>query len=283
MVQEQMDAKESLGEILRSFIHPLVIKALSLRRNFKLEVIGEIPKKQQFIFIANHYCIDDIPTVGEVIGSHVYALVSDEARGTLNGLALDLNGVVWTNRLDKAERKRSKDALVRHLKLGHSILMYPEATWNLSPNLPMLPMNYGCISISLETGVPILPIFLQFNDDVCRVEISKPFYPSEDKIASIGELRDIMATSAWKFWEKDACLARTGLDMNLWEDNIAKRYAKYDRARKDPAGVRKFEAQFIYRPKGQASYEEAFAHLNSLSPCKENAFLFRKRQNGGKA
>lgn len=283
MVQEQVDAKESLGEILRSFIHPLVIKALSLRRNFKLEVIGEIPKKQQFIFIANHYCIDDIPTVGEVIGSHVYALVSDEDRGTLNGLALDLNGVVWTNRLDKAERKRSKDALVRHLKLGHSILMYPEATWNLSPNLPMLPMNYGCISISLETGVPILPIFLQFNDDVCRVEISKPFYPSEDKIVSIGELRDIMATSAWKFWEKDACLARTGLDMNLWEDNIAKRYAKYDRARKDPAGVRKFEAQFIYRPKGQASYEEAFAHLNSLSPCKENAFLFRKRQNGGKA
>lgn len=283
MVQEQMDAKESLGETLRSFIHPLVIKALSLRRNFKLEVIGGIPKKQQFIFIANHYCIDDIPTVGEVIGSHVYALVSDEDRGTLNGLALDLNGVVWTNRLDKAERKRSKDALVRHLKLGHSILMYPEATWNLSPNLPMLPMNYGCISISLETGVPILPIFLQFNDDVCRVEISKPFYPSEDKIVSIGELRDIMATSAWKFWEKDACLARKGLDMNLWEDNIAKRYAKYDRARKDPAGVRKFEAQFIYRPKGQASYEEAFAHLNSLSPCKENAFLFRKRQNGGKA
>lgn len=275
MVQEQMDAKESLGEILRSFIHPLVIKALSLRRNFKLEVIGEIPKKQQFIFIANHYCIDDIPTVGEVIGSHVYALVSDEDRGTLNGLALDLNGVVWTNRLDKAERKRSKDALVRHLKLGHSILMYPEATWNLSPNLPMLPMNYGCISISLETGVPILPIFLQFNDDVCRVEISKPFYPSEDKIVSIGELRDIMATSAWKFWEKDACLARTGLDMNLWEDNIAKRYAKYDRARKDPAGVRKFEAQFIYRSKGQASYEEAFSHLGDLVPCRENAFLFR--------
>lgn len=67
MVQEQMDAKESLGEILRSFIHPLVIKVLSLRRNFKLEVIGEIPKNQQFIFIANHYCIDDIPTVGKLL------------------------------------------------------------------------------------------------------------------------------------------------------------------------------------------------------------------------
>ena len=59
------------------------------------------------------------------------------------------------------------------------------------------------------------------------------------------------------------------------------RYAKYDRARKDPAGVRKFEAQFIYRPKGQASYEEVFAHLNNLIPCRENAFLFQRAEPMG--
>lgn len=188
-----------------------------------------------------------------------------------------MNGVVWINRLDKAERKRSKEALVSHLKLGHSSLMYPEATWNLSPNFPMLPMNYGCISISLETGIPILPIFLHFTDDVCRVEINKPFYPSEDKVASIGKLRDTMAISAWKFIEKETAFCRAELDADYWEDNIAKRYAKYNRARKNPAGVRKFEAQFIYHPKGQTTYEEAFAHLNHLIPCKENAFLFRER------
>lgn len=272
-----MEEKERLGEKLRRFIHPLVIKVLSARRTFRLEVTGDIPKGQQFIYIANHWCIDDIPTAGEVIGNHVYALVSDEDRGTLSGLALDLNGVVWTNRLDKAERKRSKDALVRHLKLGHSIIMYPEATWNLSPNLPMLPMNYGCVSIAMETGIPILPIYLHFTDDICRVEINKPFYPSGDKAESIGILRDIMATSAWKFYEKDPHVFRSSLDMSYWEDNIAKRYAKYDRARKDPVGVREFEAQFIYRPKGQTTQEEAFAHLNALIPSKENAFLFRNR------
>ena len=270
-----MDNREHYGEKLRRFIHPLVIKVLSMRRSFKLEMTGTIPKGQQFIFVANDYCIDDIPTVGEVIGDHVYALVSDEDRSTLNGLALDLNGVVWTNRLDKAERKRSKDALLRHLKLGHNINMYPEATWNLSPNLPMLPMNYGCVTISLESGVPILPIYLHFTDDVCHVEINAPFYPTQDKVESIGKLRDIMATSAWKFCERDERLNRDGLDPNYWEENIAKRYAKYDRARKDPVGVREFEAQFIYRPKGQVTEGEAFAHLNNLIPCKENAFLFK--------
>ena len=48
---------------------------------------------------------------------------------------------------------------------------------------PMLPMNYGCITISLETGVPILPIYLHFAEDVCRLEINEPFQPGKDKTA----------------------------------------------------------------------------------------------------
>lgn len=47
--------KECFGEKLRRFIHPLVIKDLSVRRKFRLEVSGSIPENQQFIFVANHY------------------------------------------------------------------------------------------------------------------------------------------------------------------------------------------------------------------------------------
>ena len=64
--------------------------------------------------------------------------------------------------------------------------------------------------------------------------------------------------------------------------NIQKRYDKYARAKKDPDGVRRYEAQFIYRPKNQTASEEAFDHLNKLIPCMENAFLFRERINVGK-
>lgn len=271
-----MKNRESLSEKIKHLIHPLIIKMLSAKRQFKLEIVGDIPKGKQFIFIANHYCIDDIPTVAEVIKKHVYVLVSDEDRHTLNGLALNTNGVVWVNRLNKDERKKSKDALLRHLKLGHNILMYPEATWNLSPNLLMLPMNYGCISLSLETGVPIVPIYLYFSENVCRVEINAPFYPTGDKILSIEKLRDIMATSAWKFYEEQHA-HRSDLDTAYWENNIAKRYAKYDRAKKDPVGVQLYESQFIYRPKLLATYKEVFTHLNMINPTMQNAFLFNKR------
>lgn len=203
--QNRKNDKELMAEKFQKIIHPLVQRVISVKRNFKLEISGSIPPKQPLLFVANHYGIDDIPTVGEVIGIHTYPLVSDEDKGTLNGLALDINGVVWTNRLNKEARRRSKEELVRHLRLGHSVLMYPEATWNLSPNLPMLPMNYGCITIALETNTPIVPIYLHFTKDMCRVKINEPFYPNTDKIAAIQEVRDIMASSAWDFWDRNLC------------------------------------------------------------------------------
>lgn len=36
--------KERTGEKLRRFIHPLVLKAISATRNFRLEVSGTIPE-----------------------------------------------------------------------------------------------------------------------------------------------------------------------------------------------------------------------------------------------
>lgn len=33
----------------------------------------------------------------------------------------------------------------------------------------------------------------------------------------------------------------------------------------------------IYKPKGSTPYNEAFAHLNTITPTMQNAFLFNKR------
>lgn len=141
----------------------------------------------------------------------------------------------------------------------------------------MSPMNYGCITIALETNTPIVPIYLHFTKDMCRVKINKPFYPDTDKIAAIQELRDIMASSAWDFWEQEPMLSRTDLDKNLWENNIWNRYQKYNRSKKDLEGFRRYETNFIFHPKGQVEPNEAFEHLNAICPTIQNAFLFNKR------
>ena len=269
--------QESYGEIIRKIIHPIIVNSFKLIRRHKLNVVGTVPKKGPYIYVINHYCIQDIPIAGEVIHEHVYLLVSSISKGSIDGLEAFLNGVVWTNRLDKEDRKRAHDELVRHLKLGHNILMCPEATWNLSPNLPVLPMNYGCVSISQETNVPIVPIYLYFTKDRCDVEVNDPYIPCHDKIEAIAEIRDIMATSAWKFMESHGVMSRDCFPDNYWENDIAERYSKYSRARKDPAGVREYEKQFIFRPKGYATPEEVFGHIKILEPNSNNAFLFRER------
>lgn len=79
-----------------------------------LEVTETISEGRPFLFVANHHCIN--AKVDEVTGRYVYALVSDEDRGTLSGL------------------------------------VYLEAIWILSVSLPMLLMNYGCITVSQESG-----------------------------------------------------------------------------------------------------------------------------------
>ena len=142
------------------FLHPVMLKALASQVKFDLTVDGQIPDNQQCIFIANHYGYHDAPTAARIIKKHVYVLVSVIDRKTLGGVAFNLNGVVWINRLDKADRLRAKNELIDHLRAGHDILMYPEATWNLTPALPMLPMNWGVIKLSKESGVPICPIYV---------------------------------------------------------------------------------------------------------------------------
>lgn len=209
------------NKVLR-FIHPAIVKILSAGRKFDLIVEGSVPT-QQCIFVANHYCIHDIPIAGEVIGKHIYVLVSDEDKYTFSGLALSLNGVIWVNRRDKNSRNRARNSVIEHLKAGHNILMYPEATWNLTANLPMLPMNWGVIGISKETNVPIVPVYLLFLDKECQVKIGELYYPTCDPIKAITELRDIMASMCFDLMEKQPLFKRKEIPSDYLAMSIKKR------------------------------------------------------------
>lgn len=250
-------------------IHPFLLKIMTSKTTGDLVVDGELPKDEKFLIVANHLCIEDIPTLGQAVQDHIFVLVSDEDKKTLDGLALSLNGVQWVTRLDKESRKMASQNAVNILKSGEIFAMYPEATWNLSPNLLMLPMNYGCIKIALESNVPIVPVVTFFSSGNRYTIIGEKYYPVIDLEYSISELRDIMATMIYTsmekyykdnrsnpniqceiidgeeyFYEK-----REDIDEGYWEQYVSEKYDKYARARKDKSGVREFESQFIFTPK----------------------------------
>ena len=276
-------------EKFKEILHPVLIKAMGAKTTGELEVEGEFPTDDNYLIVANHACIEDIPTLGQAVQKHFYLLVSDEDKNTIDGLALDLNGVIWIHRTDNISRKEAYGQIVELLKKGKTFAMYPEATWNLSPNQLMMPMNYGCIKIALESGKKIVPVVTFFNKDKRYTKIGTQYAPTEDLIASIDELRDQMATMMYELIQKKyerefgknpnvKCCEidgkkyyhekREAMHSHMWDKNIFDRYNAYGRARKDMTGVREFESQFIFTPKDEA--HQFFQEYNSVVLFDEN-------------
>lgn len=251
---------------IKELIHPLLMKVLTSKVTGELKVEGSLPEEGNYLIVANHMCIEDIPTLAQALNKHFYLLVSDEDKGTIDGLGLELNGVIWVHRTDKESRQNASKDIVEVLKNGKNFAMYPEATWNLSPNLLILPMNYGCIRIALEANVPIVPVVSSFDSDSRHTIIGEKFYPSNDLTTSISDLRDVMATMVFNeieqryknnkgnsnvysniidgvehYYEK-----REDIDRDYWEEYFNNLYNSYGRAKNDKSGVREFESSFIF-------------------------------------
>lgn len=168
---------------LKNAIHPLLLKVLTFKTTGELRVDGKFPDSGNYLIVANHCCIEDIPTLGEAVQKHFFLLVSDEDKPTIDGIFLSMNGVEWVHRMSKDSRRHAAAHAVEILKNGHNFAMYPESTWNLSPTALVMPMNYGCIKIALEAGVPIIPVVSSFFDTYRHTIIGEKFYPTEDSAA----------------------------------------------------------------------------------------------------
>lgn len=253
-------------EKIKGIIHPALIKSMAAKTTGELVVDGEAPSFGNYLIVANHVCIEDIPTLGQALKDrHFYLLVSDEDRYTIDGLGLELNGVEWVKRVDKDSRKKAYANIVEALKRGKDFAMYPESTWNLSPNQLLLPMNYGCIRMALDAGVKILPVVTFFEGNKRYTKIGEPFEPTADLASSINDLRDTMGTmllsqieKSYKEQSNDFAISdsnyypyekRVEIKPGYWDKYIYDKYASYKRAKKDMAGVRNFESQFIFTPK----------------------------------
>ncbi len=291
---------EKSGIKLREYIHPQLLKVISSKTTGKLTVEGTLPQDETCLIVANHLCIEDIPTLAEAVQTHFYILVSDEDKNTVDGLGLSLNGVKWVDRTDKESRQSIPGKIVIVLNYDKDFAMYPEATWNLSPNFLMLPMNYGCIRIALEANVPIIPVVSFFDGKERQSIIGDKFYPTNNLEESISLLRNNMAELVYKeienYYEKNKKQSniyhttvdgkdyfyekREDIDPYYWENYVSSLYDKYKRAKKDKEGVRNFESQFIFTPKtDDYSFFQVF---NSVVRYDENGKILIKRVTSDK-
>ena len=127
--------------------HPLlmhIMKSQREQRNQKLNIMNDHPvyTGKNAIYVVNHSCRYDFPIAGEVIGAHICVLAGKQRFYLLDYLAVWLNGVVWVDRESRESKKLAFQKVLSCLKKGLSMCLFPEATWNLTPSKPMLPMYW---------------------------------------------------------------------------------------------------------------------------------------------
>jgi 1-acyl-sn-glycerol-3-phosphate acyltransferase len=122
-----------------------------------------LPLPQQYILISNHYTgLDVVWLPGKF---YVKPLSKDALRKwPLIGGIIKKAGVLFVNRESKRSRGAAMGNMLKALEAGNNLLLFPEGGCF---GRFLHPFKDGAFSLSLLSGVPILPIYLHYeNEDV---------------------------------------------------------------------------------------------------------------------
>ena len=116
------------------------------------------------IFAFTHQGILDNFVWLPVTDKHCFILHGAEVNKLL--LLCQLNtGLVLVKKGDLQNNLNAKLDTIRLLLEGHSIVWFPEGTWNLSPNKLHLPMRYGFLDAARKAGRPVVPAVIEYTYD----------------------------------------------------------------------------------------------------------------------
>ncbi|MCM1540213.1 MAG: 1-acyl-sn-glycerol-3-phosphate acyltransferase [Blautia sp.] len=210
--------------------HPVLLTLMKKQRQYKLHIMNKLPALERNILIAaNHSCKHDFPIVSEVIGRQAYVLVGKQRLEVIDRLCFFFNGAIYVNRRQKRSKKEAGRKVLKCLKRGRNVCIFPEGTWNLESSRPMLPLYWGIIDLARESGCPILPIVLEYRGKDCYIKFGQLMYinAEDDKEEKIEELRDVMATLKWEIWEMFLSVPRDTVVSDEWEREVIRRVAEY--------------------------------------------------------
>ncbi len=281
------DEQSFLGKLslkTRKRLHKLVLLVFIIKNwlsGFSCKVIKDEREKtdRPIIFALTHVGKFDIEVSAVGIKDHFYLLSGDyeHLQGLVDGAFLLLNGVLYFNEKVKWDRAEVVDRMINHLKQGGNLMYFPEGTWNLKPELPMLPCYWGIVDIAQKSNAIVVPVAVEQYGKRFKINIGKNFdmqnfgSDNSEKSRAITSLRNVLATLKWEIWETESPLSRKDLSVDEWDKYINARFAEW------PYFSLDYIDGMIYKPKNITTNEVAFIHLKEITPKMQNAFLFNKR------
>lgn len=256
----------------RKRLHRLVLLVYIIKNHlggFSYEIINDNREKtnRPIIFAITHVGKFDIEVISEAIKDHYYLLSGDyeHIQGIIDAPFLQLNGVIYFNERIKTDRADASRRMIKHLKSGGNLMYFPEGTWNISPNLPVLPCYWGIVQIAQAANAIVIPIAAEQYGKHFKINIGKNFdmqsfgFETEEKTKAINALRDVLATLKWEIWETEERLSRNQIKGDEWEIYKAERFKEW------PYFNDEYIDGLIFKPKKVIEGQKAFEDIKRIS------------------
>ncbi len=131
----------------------------------KVKIIGEenIPKDTQVLFVGNHRSYFDILVYHEAIKQPAGFIAKTEMKKLpLLPLYMKDIGCLFIDRNDIRQGMKTINQGAEYMKLGHSMVLFPEGTRNQTNEL--LPFKEGGYKMAEKSKSPIVPVAISGSD-----------------------------------------------------------------------------------------------------------------------
>lgn len=133
------------------------IFSLLTRIRYQAQGIEHLYKHKAYIYVSNHTSFLDVPALPLFIPGQFRPLGKKELEKFPVLGAIVKTVCVMVDRSSTESRKKSVEQLIRLIKKGISIFIFPEGTMNRTDRI-LKPFYDGAFRIAVETKAPILPM-----------------------------------------------------------------------------------------------------------------------------
>lgn len=128
--------------------------------------------------------------------------------------------------------------------------------------------------MALETHVKIVLVAIEQYDRHFVIKFGSELLSDKfsDPAELTQELWNVLATLKWDIWENEGIQPR-----NSFPDNYSEVFSAIFAVKLEPYDTLESVERTRFHTKEEVEPRDAFAHLDMLIPCKENAFLLRER------
>ena len=187
----------------------------------KVEIIADgqenIPN-EPVIFAGTHQGILDGFVWIPYMPKHCVILHGASVRTILKLVQLN-TGLILVDKESKENRQNAKLDMMKILLDGHSIVYFPEGTWNLSPNKLHLPMSHGFLDIARKTNAAVVPLVMEYVYDGTKdiehihkihIRFGKSIYVNtlDNLEQRLIEFQEVVSTIRWELIEEKGIFHR---------------------------------------------------------------------------